>query len=384
MPSRKPGRGSGSTTRAGGRRRRGEGEHSGGWPGLRRQGGRLGSDRRPVPQAGGGSRRRLGRRAPDRGGDGEGGGGEAGVAVGGAGPPARASSSGRPASAWRATGASSSPERGADRRGAGDRGPQGGPAPEPGGHGVERHGQLARVWGRRGPGRPRGRPAARPGDHEEDERSGRTTDSARARTRAAPSRPQQPVGVVDAGGVQGRGDPVRDRGGARRWPPRPRRARVRSPCHQRRASTQPTAARTTPPAASTPGPGLTTSRPRPGRRPERRRGPVGASGSSTTGSTVGTRRGPAGGRSTWTSRSTAPASWSRTARERQVDAGGEGHGLEPAQGLHRAVGVARGQRAVVARCSWPGACRGPRRPGPHRRRCDRVACAARCGPARGW
>ena len=44
---------------------------------------------------------------------------------------------------------------------------------------------------------------------------------------------------------------------------------------------------------------------------------------------------------------------------------------------------ARCRSSRRGRCSWPGACRGPRRRGPHRRRCGRDACAGSSSPGRG-
>ena len=88
----------------------------------------------------------------------------------------------------------------------------------------------------------------------------------------------------------------------------------------------------------------------PGEQPHPRA--VGAGG-STTSATDDDRSPPAVGAGDLHDRSSAELSWSRTAAIGQVEAGREHHHLEPPQGVDGRVGVAGGQRALVARVHRP-------------------------------
>ena len=70
-------------------------------------------------------------------------------------------------------------------------------------------------------------------------------------------------------------------------------------------------------------------------------------------------------------------------RQRQAHVAHQHHGLEAARGRRRGCWRGRSTAIPRGRCSSPGACRGPPRPGPRPPRCGRAACAGRCAPGRG-
>ena len=88
-------------------------------------------------------------------------------------------------------------------------------------------------------------------------------------------------------------------------------------------------------------------------------------------------------RATCTMRSSADGQLVAHRRQRQVEAGGQHHHLEPPERVEPASWRGRSTASPRGPCSWPRACRAPRRRGPRRRRCGRGACAARCARGRG-